>query len=191
MDNKKSSAGLVVGTAALITSAIALARGKVAAASEKEVSLDKETMELLIAIAAAAGSLDNSTLESLDKLDALRAAIEAISIPGGPGGQGWPANCDNIRATRVIFPVANRALQLPDTEIPDGFALVLKGDPGNANIIYIGDSAATCTNVNQSWPLLPSEIVGYYLKNSKALWASAAAAGDFLCVTVEQRKGGG
>jgi hypothetical protein len=50
---------------------------------------------------------------------------------------------------------------------------------------------AECSNVNQSYPLLPSEVVGYQIQNANQLYIAATAAGCFACLTVEKWKGGG
>ena len=63
---------------------------------------------------------------------------------------------------------ANRSrMKLPDVPIPDGRVVLIKNNPNNpiGTIIYIDSEDIT----ENSWPILPGEIIGYYTKNANAI----------------------
>lgn len=119
--------------------------------------------------------------------NAILEAIHAISIP--PGGVGGVVpNTSGITSFRMVCPAAATAYQLPDCSIPDDFQLLIKGWPTNAGLIWVGGAQLECININQVWPILPNEQVGYKVSNANAIWVSAVVAGDIVVCTVEQRR---
>jgi len=112
------------------------------------------------------------------------AAVLAISIPPG----GVVPNTSGITSFRLVCAAAATPYELPDCSIPDDFQLLIKGWPTNAGLIYVGGAQLECTNVNQVWPLLPNEQVGYKVSNANSIWVSAVVAGDIVVCTVEQRR---
>ena len=101
---------------------------------------------------------------------------------------GWPTNADSISALRVAIPVAG--VRLPYIAIPSGMSLVIKAWALNPGWLQVGASIAASTNVNQSFPMLPNEIVGYQIQNANQIWVAGTVPGCFACLTVELRKGG-
>jgi len=190
-EGNAGKAGVVMGGAALVAAAIALVqKGKVQAApSENElVILNEETMQLLIAMAQTSADIEQLLAQALG------------GEPGQPGQlslqvAGYPPNTESMTATRVQIAVLGRHYQLPDIAVPDGFVLQLKGWPANLGTIYVGNAQGTVTNINQVWPLIPSEAIGYGVKNAKELYvagiappAGASIIGDWVAITVEQRR---
>ena len=105
---------------------------------------------------------------------------------------GYPVpNTDDIIAVRVQCPVANRAVQLPDFEIPDDMSLVIKAWYLNAGIIQVGRSSSQAQGVETSWPLVANEPVAYRVGNANHIWIAATVAGEWAVVTAEQRLQGG
>jgi len=141
-----------------------------------------EVIRLLIAIAATSNDIKGTAQQILEAL--------------GVGGQGWPANGDSITALRVAINPAT-GVQLPAIFIPSGMALVIKAWALNPAWVWVGATAAEARNINQSFPLLPSETVNYQVENADQIWVAAmtplgvATLGCFACLTVEQRRGGG
>jgi len=172
-------AALVVGSAAAIASAIALLRERRAKAApgEGELALDDATMDLLIALAESSAALETTASDVL-------AAIKDMSLQV----QGYPPNADGIISGRVLIGAVGRPYGLPDVVVPDDMFIQVKGWPTNAGIIYVAGQRTSATNINQVWPLLANEAVGYRVKNANLLFVSGTVAGDWAVFTVEQRR---
>jgi hypothetical protein len=164
----------VLGGAALVSVAILLAQNKVKAAGGGAVTLDAETLQLLIAMAATSADIEQLLNQIIGQAGQIQVA-------------GYPLNTRTAISVRVRIPALNTSYPLPDIEIPDGFALQIKGWPTNGGIVYIAQSDSAARNINQVWPILPNEAVGYFIKNAKALYVSGTVIGDSCVVTVEQR----
>jgi len=174
----KVAAAMSTGTA------IALAIGWLNANKAKaaEQAIPEELMNLVIAIANSADKVDEQTLGII-------AAINNLSLGGG---LGWPLNANAITALRVAITPAT-GMRLPQIIVPSGLSLVIKAWPLNPAWLQIGGSVAECSSINQSFYLMPNEIVGYQVENANQIYIAAAGAvpGCFASLTVEQRKGGG
>ena len=173
---KAGKAGLAVGVsvAAAIAAAVALIKGRGAKAAppngegaEYTVALDNVSLELLIAIAQ---STENT-----------RVIMETQGLAAVP-------NADGIISGRVGIVAINTPYALPDIVIPDDMFIQIKGWPTNAGIIFVAGLRTSATNVNQVWPLLANEAIGYRVKNAKAIRVSGTVAGDWAVYTVEQRR---
>lgn len=138
-----------------------------------------EVVQLIVAIAATSEDMKAG-------LDTIISELQ--SWEPGTGG-GWPANADAITALRVL--VAPTGTQLPSITIPSGMTLVIKAWALNPGWLQVGPSLAECTNVNQSFPLLPNETVSYQVENADQIYVSGTIAGCYACLTVEQRRAGG
>ena len=172
--------GIVLGGAALVASAIALAKQKVAlAAPGGEVTLDEPTMKLLIAMAQSSADIGQLVEQILGSLGGGDVTLQV---------QGYPPNTETGVATRVGITAAGTPYQLPDIVVPDDMFLQLKGWPGNGGQIWVGFSRSGCTNINQVWPLLANESIGYKIKNAQEIYISGTGAGDWCAITVEQRR---
>lgn len=186
-----AGAGLVLGGTATVLAAIALVKQNMAKAAPGDTqAVNEAILELMIAMAG-------TNAEILTALQRITGGGEGG--PGGPGGsvgdlfanirvQGFPDNTKSIIATRVPIAALLRAIQLPDIAIPNGHVLQIKGWPTNGGIIYVSDSRAGAINVNQAWPLLANEAIGYAVQNAEDLYISGTAIGDFAAITVEQRR---
>jgi hypothetical protein len=178
-ENRKAGAALGISITGAIAAALAYINSrKASAAPGGEVILPEEFMQLIIAIAASTDNVDSNINQIIQALNTL-----AINV------QGWPANADSLAALRVD--ILMTGTQLPFIPIPGGMSLVIKAWALNAGWLQVGASRAECQNVNQSFPLLPSEIVAYQIQNADQIWIAANAAGCFACLTVEQRRKGG
>lgn len=175
-EDRTAKGAVVVSTAAAIAAGLAwLKSGKAKAAPP--FTIPEELMNLVIAIAQSMGNVDAD-------LDNVISAIESLGK-----GLGWPSNANAITSLRVAIPVTG--VQLPYIAIPSGMSLVISAWPLNPGWLQIGGSIAECTNINQSFPRLPNELVGYQVENADQIYIAATVAGCFACLTVEQRKGGG
>jgi hypothetical protein len=178
-DRRAGAAALGISIPAAILAALALSKKTQAAPGPGGgLTLPKEFIDLIIAIAASTDNINGNIRQIIQALNAL-----SINV------QGWPANADSLAALRVGILVAGT--QLPDISVPSGMSLVIKAWALNPGWLQVGASLAECTQINQSFPLLPSEIVAYQVKNANQIWVAANAAGCFACLTVEKRKGGG
>lgn len=120
------------------------------------------------------------------KLDELVSAIKSLTLRF----QGWPHNADGITALRVA--IAITGTHLPYIAVPSGMVLIIKAWALNpaGSWLQVGGTLGECVNVNQSFPLLPSEVVGYQVQNANQIWIAATAAPSFASLTVEQRRRG-
>lgn len=176
-EDKKAGVALAISIPTAIAAAAALAK-KVQAAPGGELVIPKEFWDLIIAMAASAGAIEDKVQQMTDALAAL-----AINV------QGWPANADSLTALLVPIPVTGT--QLPFVSIPSGMSLVIKAWALNPGNLQVGASIGECTNPNQSYPLLPSEVVGYQMENANQIYIAGTVAGCFASLTVEQRRRGG
>ncbi len=182
-NNKAGKAGVVLGGAALVTAAIALVKRQAARAAPGEggvLSLDQATMDLLMAMAQTTADLEDLVNQILGSL----GVGEGVTL----NVQGYPPNTDGIISGRVEIVAVNRPYGLPDIVVPDDMILQIKGWPMNAGLIYVAGMRTSATNVNQIWPLLANEAIGYRIKNAKEIHISGTAAGDWAVYTVEQRR---
>jgi len=178
-DNKDARVATGISITAAIAAALAWINSRKVGVAPPggELVLPDEFVQLIIAIAAKAGTIDNSIQKVIQELTTL-----AINV------QGWPANTDSLTALRVA--VAVTGTRLPSITIPSGMSLVIKAWALNPGWLQVGASLGECTNINQSFPLLPSEVVAYQVQNADQIYIAANAAGCFACLTVEQRRGG-
>jgi hypothetical protein len=162
--------------------AIAAAAGLLRKPVGAETVIPKEVIQLLIAIAGSSEDIRTKTQEILEAL--------------GVGGQGWPANADSITGLRVSITPAT-GVQMPSIMIPSGMSLVIKAWALNPAWLWVGPSLGEVAHIDQSFPLLPSEVVTYQVENADQVYIAgrtaggAATAGCFACLTVEQRRRGG
>lgn len=184
MQNPQKPARFVGALAAIIAAiegAILLTKRTAQAAVGPVISLPKEVMDLLSAMAQGIGAI----LERLDEI------IEGIrAIPGGGVSGGYPDNSNAITATFVSCPQAQLvAYQLPSIVIPKGRSLdILARNPGGANtgLIWVSGTQTGAQGTQQSRPLLPGATISYRVKNANCIWISAAVAGEGVYLTVEQ-----
>jgi hypothetical protein len=189
MAEKQSGAGktaAVAGASALIATAVTLLLARKARAQEggngelpEEIALDEAAMNLLLAAAQSAESID----EDLDSL------LQAVNSIAGKLGVTTLENPPEIAAWTVYCTALNTAVQLPDRKIPYDMHLVIKAIPTNLGLIRVGNSRADATNPNSSYWLIGNEAIEYKIMNAKQLWISATRAGEGVICTVEQRKG--
>jgi hypothetical protein len=162
-------------TIAAIAAGLAYLNSKKVAAGE--FVIPDEVVQLIVALAASSEEIRLG----------VQTLIEKLGIGGG--GQGWPANTDAITSLRVAVDLTGT--QLPFIAIPSGMTLAIKAWTLNPGWLQVGATRAECTNVNQSFPLLPNEVVTYQVENADKIYIGATAAGCFACLTVEQRRLGG
>ena len=177
-EDRHAKGAAVMSTAAAIAAVLALLKSRKVGAEPGEFTLPDEFLQLIAAIAASSDTIDTNVQKIIEELCTLAIAV-----------QGWPANTDSLTALRVA--VAVTGTRLPSITIPSGLAMVLKAWALNPGWLQIGASVAECANVNQSFPLLPNEVVAYQVQNADQIYVAATAAGCFVCLTVEQRRGGG
>jgi len=173
MAYEDNSAKVAAGASTIAAIAAALAYLKIK--KPGEFIIPDEVVQLIVALAASS--------------EEIRTGVKTIIEKLGAGGQGWPANTDAITSLRVA--VAVTGTQLPFIAIPSGLTLVIKAWSLNPGWLQVGATPAECINVNQSFPLLPNEVVTYQIENADKIYVGATAAGCFACLTVEQRRLGG
>jgi hypothetical protein len=182
-NDNKAGAALAISIPAAIAAALALA--KKTQGTGGELVLPKEFVDLVVAIAATSDDINSNTQAIIQALNEL-----AINV------QGWPQNADSITGLRVAINPPT-GVQLPSIVIPSGMALVIKAWALNPAWLFVGASVGEASNINQSFYLLPSETVSYFVENADHLYIAAmtaagvATAGCFACLTVEQRRRGG
>jgi hypothetical protein len=174
-DHAKVAAGASI-TAAIAAAMAWLNSRKVAAG---ESIIPEEVVQLIVALAASSEEIKAG----------IQTIIQQLASGGGGGGAGWPANTDSLTALRVAVAVAGT--QMPFIAVPSGLALVVKAWTLNPGWLQVGASQAECTQLNQSFPLLPNEVVTYQVQNANQIYIAGTVAGCFACLTVEQRRVGG
>lgn len=169
-----------IGTSATAIAAIAIALSqKDAKAGTQPGQIPPEVMQYLAAISGATGQ---TVVELIAILEALK---------NGEGTfQGYPVNADVIRSITVVCVAAGTPYQCPELIAPTGFMFMAKSWPTNGvgSLIYVGSTAAECSNPNSSWPLIPNEVYIANIKNSKDLWFSTTIPGSRVVVSIEQRR---
>jgi len=186
-ENKGARVAGTISVGAAILAALAYINSKKAEAKPPggEIVLPDEFMQLIIAIAASSDIIESDVKKIIDELTKL-----AIDV------QGWPANANSITGLRVAITPAT-GIQLPSIIVPSGMALVIKAWALNPAWLFVAPSVGEAGNINQSYPLLPSETVSYFVQNADEIYisgmtpAGVPTLGCFACLTVEQRKGGG
>jgi len=179
MADEHRSAKMAAGmsTAAAIAAALAwLNSGKVEAGTW-EFTLPEEFVHLITAIAASSDSIDENLLQVIEEITKL-----ALNV------QGFPANTTGIRSFTRVCAVANQAYQGDDMEVPEGMSLLVKAYPLNAalSLIRVASSISEATNINSSWPLLPSETVAYQVQNANQIYVSGTVAGIMAVFSCEK-----
>lgn len=181
MPEDKTNQAILASTAlTAIGVAVMAIRSGVKGAAGGVVTLSKEVMDLLAAMAQGIAA-------TLVKLDAI---LDAIKAGGGAGGSGFPPNADGIMAQYVNCPqVQPNAYQLPDIPIPHSMALVIEArNPGGVNtgLVFLAGNQPNAGGNNQSAPLIPGATKSYRVKNAKSIWVGAAVGGEGVYITVEQ-----
>ncbi len=180
-ENKGHSGIALISTSALIASAFALIKARQASAQPLplagELGLDEATMNLLLAIAQASISIEESTALILKGLK---------NIPGD--GIIAKENPENFAAFVVLPTIVNRAIGLPQRHIPWDHALVIKAYHTNAGTMFIAQNAADAQNVNSSYPLIANEAVELKIRNADKVWVTANTLGDSVVCIVEQER---
>jgi hypothetical protein len=176
MAGQDNSAKVAAGASTIAAIAAALAYLKIK--KPGEFVIPDEVVQLIVALAASSEEIRTTVLQIL----------QALGVGTG-GGQGWPPNTDAITSLRVAVDVTGT--QLPFIAIPSGMTLAIKAWTLNPGWLQVGATRAECTNVNQSFPLLPNEVVTYQVENADKIYIGATAAGCFACLTVEQKRLGG
>ena len=175
--------GALASIIAAVEGAIILTRKVAQAAPITVVSLAKEVMDLLVAMAQGIGSI-------IEKLDEIIDAIK--SIPGGAGA-GYPPNADTFVAQFVACPFPlPQTYHLPPLAIPTGMTLqILARNPlgVNVGIIWVSPTEPGAAQPTQSWPLIPGATLGLTVKNANSVYISATIANEGVFITVEQNKG--
>jgi len=182
MADEKAKTGLAAGAGGLIGAAAAILLARRAEAAPPpvgEVSLDEAAMNLLLAIAESADSIDADTSELINAINRLAAAL-GISVLKNP---------PEITCFRILVPVVNTPVQLPDRQIPYDKEFVIKAIPTNLGLIYVANSRAEALNVNSTYWLLANEAIEYKVENSDRIWINATRAGEGVLCTSEWKGG--
>lgn len=184
-EKDRAKTGLAAGTGALIgaAAAILLARKAAAAPPGRQVSLDEAAMNLLLAIAQSGEAIDGNTFEALAKLAGISEAIDKLAAALGVTVLENPRE---ISAFRVLVPVVNVPVQLPDRLIPYDKELVIKALPANLGVIWVANSRAEALNINSVYQIIANEAIEYTIKNAHQLWLNATRAGEGVVCTSEK-----
>jgi hypothetical protein len=181
-ERKVTYTGVMTTATALASALLLLQSSKAnAAPGTGTINIPPELLELLIAMAADISDIDVVRLPEI--LEGLKAI--AINV------RGWPENGDFISSFRTQLLVANVGIQMEDLEVPDGFELMVKADPGNPvppAVIRVASSQADSQNPNSSYPLIQNEFRSVKIKNAKQLYVSASAVPAWVICSVERRQ---
>lgn len=83
---------------------------------------------------------------------------------------------------------AGTPVQLPNIVVPDGRALVVVSDAGNATnkVVYVATSSANALSAATRATLSPGNSVKLYVTNANLVWVDSNANGQKVDVIVEQ-----
>jgi len=182
-DRKVTYTGVMTTATALASAVLLLQSMKtgVEASAGGNLNIPPELLELLIAMAADVSDID------IVRLPEILEALKAISL----NVKGWPENGDFISSFRTQLLAANVGQQMEDLEVPDGFVLTVKADPGNPAppaVIRIASSQADSQNPNSSYPLIQNEFRDWPIKNAKQLYVSASAIPAWVICSAVRRQ---
>lgn len=185
-ENDRAKTGLAAGGGAALgaAAAVLLARKVEAAPPEGEVSLDEAAMLLLRSIAESGVAIDDNTFKALAELAGLRGSIDALAAALGVIVLQNPAE---ITSFRILVPVVNVPVQLPDREIPYGMEFVIKALPTNRGVIWVANSRHEALNINSVYQIIANEAIEYKIRNPHQLWLNTTRAGEGVVCTVEQK----
>lgn len=186
MADDKGKTVLAVAGGGLIAATVALLASRRAEAKppEGEVSLDEAAMNLLLAIAQSGEAIDDSTFKALTELAGLSDSIDRLAAAFGVAVLENPKE---ITAFRILVPVVNTPVQLPDREIPYDMHLVVKALPTNMGVVWVANSRPEAMNINSVYQMLANEAIEYRIKNAKQLFINTTRAGEGVVCTVEQK----
>lgn len=183
MADEKTRAGLAAGAGGALGAALAIIAARKAMPPEGVVTLDEAAMNLLLSIAESGEAIDDSTFKALAALAGIKGSIDALAAAMGVIVLQNPAE---IACFRILVPVVNVPIQLPDRSIPYGMELVIKALPANRGTIWVANSRPEALNINSVYPLIANEAVEYKIRNSEQVWLNTTRAGEGVACTVEQ-----
>jgi len=185
MADEKTRTGLAAGAGGALGAALAILTTRKVEAKPPggEVILDEAAMNLLLSIAQSGEAIDDSTFKALAALAGLKGSIDALAAGLGIIVLQNPAE---IACFRILVPVINVPIQLPDRPIPYGMELVVKALPANRGTIWVANSRPEALNINSVYPLIANEAVEYKIRNSEQIWLNTTRAGEGVACTVEQ-----
>jgi hypothetical protein len=184
MDNRNQAAKLaaVGGTAALLAAVAALLQRRKAAAAggQGDVVIPDELIELIMAIAANSEATATAT-------QTLITEIRNLVVDPQLTVKGWPPNTQRVRTIIVTCIQANIAYQADHLLVPDGMGLLIRSDPANAvgSRVRVATSRVEATMPDASYPLQPTEIVVWGIKDAHDVWVSSTAAGSIVIFSAE------
>jgi len=97
----------------------------------------------------------------------------------------WTSNRPGWEHGQKTVAVPGTAEQLPDLAIPDGFELVVRALPGNANDIYLGKSKAKAESATDRNTFSKGNGLTLKVNNANLVWVDAAAGGEGVDYWVE------
>lgn len=183
VEDNRNLAAAAVGAGAGATAAFLMTRRTGAAPPNGTsiVTLDEDTLNLLVAIGQGIDSTNLLLQELIAKLG---------EGGGGAVGGNYGVNQPYIKSLCFQCPAANVNYQLPSIPVPEGMQLVLRGWYTNGGVILVTGDSVTQNQINNSYPLLPNEVVGYRVTNADNIYVAATVAGEFVGVTVEYAQKG-
>lgn len=113
-------------------------------------------------------------------------ALTAADIVGAPPVVATNPNRAAFATAQknVVTPLT--AVNLASLVVPGGFALVIKGKPLNAGLIWVGTSAPNAIDHTIAFPLDSGEPMRLYVNNANLIWIDADNAGEGVNISVEQ-----
>lgn len=136
------------------------------------VELPEEVLQALAALVA----------NSATTIDQLNAVLNALGVSGIIA-----ENPAEIVVFSVYPAAAGTAIQFPEYMVAYDKTLAIRAYPLNAGNMYVGNNKADAENPNSSWLLVPNDVVGWKINNTRQLWASCTVVGDGIVCTAERR----
>lgn len=158
----------IMSTAATVAAVAAYLKNP-AIASNEELVLPEEVINLLMAMAA--------------DLDQVLVELQNLNI----NVQGFPPNGKGFWATGINCVVANQPYQGPEIPVPEGMSIVVKNYPGNpfGTIVHVAGSNSNASNPQSSYPLAVNDAKGWQVQNTNEIFFSATIVPSIVSLTLE------
>ena len=179
---------LVAGAAGGALLAYLLTSARQAKASPPPAGIDQKTWDLWIALLEVTANQSRSIDELVANISDLTTTVNNLTsrLGGQTTGPDPFASARTFTTGQVICLVALTAYQLPPIPVPQNKQVIVKGLPSNGGWVWVAATQGNAQNLNVSYPLIPNEGIGLFVKNTDTIWVMAQTALDGAVFAVEQ-----
>ena len=163
-----------------------LTRAVEARAASPPEGMDPQTWDMMVSMLEGMAAQQQQVEQVVNALNSL-----TLSLGGVPSGDDPFASTQSFTQGQVICTALNQGFQLPPIPIPKNKQLIVKALPGNVGWLFVASKQADSQNIGVSYPLLPQEAIGLFIKDASTVWITAppppiGALNDGVAYLVEQ-----